>query len=321
MLLRGLRNLPDIIQKALSSGKIAGSWLVSGGYEFEKKSFILDVCSALFHQDFHSLDAFHPDVRWIECGLTEESKKQIQKQILAGKALTDMDDLSYKREITIEDIRAGIQFLSLKGGADTWRVLIINPADKMNENAANALLKVLEEPNERSIIFLLCQNLGKLLPTIKSRCRKIVLRPLSESDLTRQLKNLYPALTDVDLVVQLSEGSIGLAREICDCDGLGLYRQMLSLLVPADQLSVEAVKNFAAEVTENPTSFRLLKKFLSDWLMARVKQYAVTSPFIAEDYMDLHQEVIGLFQDIDRIYLDPKQVIQTIFFKIAEVLL
>ena len=315
-----MHNLPDIIQKALSSGKIAGSWLVSGGYEFEKKSFVLDVCSELFHQDFTSTEMFHPDVRWIECGLTEESKKIIQKQILAGKALTDTEDLSYKREITVEDIRSGIQFLSLKGASDRWRILIINPADKMNENAANALLKMLEEPSNRSIIFLLCQNLGQLLPTIKSRCRKIVLSPLSKTDLSHKLKELYPALTDVDLVVRLSEGSLGLAREICDHDGLGLYRQMLSLLLPVDRLSVDSVKSFAAQVAESPEAFGLLKKFLSDWLMDQVKQYASTAPFTAEDYLDLHQEIMGLFRDIDRIYLDPKQVIQTIFFKIAEVL-
>ena len=315
-----MKNLPDIIQKAVLSGRIAGSWLISGGHDFEKKSFVSNICSELFHQNFDSADMFHPDVRWIECGLTEESKKLIQKQILAGKALTGADDLSYKREITVEDIRIGIQFLSLKGATDRWRLLIINPADKMNENAANALLKMLEEPNDRSIIFLLCQNLGKLLPTIKSRCRKIVLHPLSDADLSRELQKLYPALTDVDLVVRLSAGSLGLAREICDHDGLGLYQRMISLFLPTDRLSVDAVKTFAADVSENPVAFRLLKKFLSDWLTDRVKQNVSTSPFVAEDYMDLHREIMGLFQDIDRIYLDPKQVIQAVFFKIAEVL-
>ena len=308
------------IKKAVSSGKIAGSWLVTGGYEYEQKKFIQSVCSLLLGESIDILNSFHPDVKWIECGLTEEAKKEIQKNILAGKAVDDVSDLSRKREITVEDIRAGIQFLSLKSAPEQGRILIINPADKMNENAANALLKALEEPTERSVILLLCQNMGKLLPTIKSRCRKIKLRPLTQTEMIQQIQALYPSLEDVEMVACLADGSMGLACAICENDGLSLYRQMTELLVPSEQLSVDAVKSFIGLLNENAIAYDLVKKFLSDWLMDRVRQYAVISPFQAEDYLDLYHEVHQLFTDVDRIYLDKKQVLQTVFFKIAEVL-
>ena len=309
----------DLIQNAIDKGKVAGSWLVCGGFDFEKKQFIEKVCSLLLKEDISRINTFHPDVKWLECGLTEESKKEIQKNILAGKSVDDDLDLSYKREITVDDIRQGIQFLSLKSAPDKWRVLIINPADKMNENAANALLKLLEEPSERSIIFLLCQNMGKMLPTIKSRCRKITLHPLSQKELADQIQARYPALEDIDTVVQLSDGSLGLAQIICEHDGLGLYRKMLSFLVPIDRLSLEDMKSFIDFVCEEDVSFNLIRKFLLDWIYHQAKSYAGTAPYVAEDYIDLYQETEKLFFDIDRIYLDKKQVLQAVFLKLAEV--
>ena len=308
------------IRKAIETGKIAGSWLITGGNEYEKKSFITECCSLLLNQDFNSFDKFHPDIKWLECGLTEESKKEIQKNILAGKAVDDTVELSRKREITVEDVRQGIQFLSLKSAPDHWRILIVNPADKMNENAANALLKELEEPSERSIIFLLCQNVGQLLPTIKSRCRKIALRPLSKEELAKKIQTLYPALEDVNTVVRLSEGSLGLAKDICDYNGVTIYHEMTSLFVPTSALSIDSVKSFSDEVCDSQPIFDLVRRFMLNWIVEQAKSYAINNPFVAEDFLDLYNEIHALFIDIDRIYLDKKQVLQTSFFKIAEAL-
>lgn len=306
------------IQKAVQNKKIFGSWLIVGGYEYEKKDFILNSCSVILNQNINF--DFHPNIKWLECGLTEEAKKEIQKNILAGKSIDTEAEYDRKREITVDDIRSGIQFLSLKSDSKQGRILIINPADKMNENAANALLKILEEPPQNSVVFLLCQNMGKLLPTIKSRCRQIVIKPLSKEELKKRIQTKYPMIDDVEQVVSLSRGSEGLAREICENDGIALYQEMLSLLKPQGDISLENLRSFIDNLNKNETAFELFKKFISDWLCEQTKKYALLNPFVAEDYMDLYQEVNQLFTDIDRIYLDKKHVIQTVFFKIGEVL-
>lgn len=306
------------IQKAVQNKKIFGSWLIIGGYEYEKKDFILNSCSVILNQNINL--AFHPNIKWLECGLTEEAKKEIQKNILAGKSIDTEAEYDRKREITVDDIRSGIQFLSLKSDSNQGRILIINSADKMNENAANALLKILEEPPQNSVVFLLCQNMGKLLPTIKSRCRQIVIKPLSKEELKKRIRIKYPMIDDVDQVVSLSRGSEGLAMEICENDGIALYQEMVSLLKPQDEISLENLRAFIDDLNKNETAFDLFKKFISDWLCEQTKKYALLNPFVAEDFMDLYQEVNQLFTDIDRIYLDKKHVIQTVFFKIGEVL-
>ncbi len=308
------------IKKAKETDKISGSWLITGGYDYEKISFIYDICSVLLNKKYKDKTLFEPDVKWLECGLTDEAKRDIQKMILAGKSVDTDKTLSYKREITIDDIREGIQFLSLKGSASGYRILIINPADKMNENAANALLKVLEEPTEKSVILLLCQNMGKLLPTIKSRCRQIKIKPLSDKVLADKIKQAYPEIEDVSLVVSLSKNSFGQAKEICENNGLEIYNQMILLFQNGVSLEMERVQSFIEMVSKETVSFSLAKNFLSDFVADQVKANALSNPFIAEDLLDIWAEINQLFIDIDRIYLDKKQVLQTVVFKIAEVL-
>jgi DNA polymerase-3 subunit delta' len=309
------------IQKALTVGKLSGSWMIIGTYGVGKKELANQICSLLLGHSFQLENGFHPDVKWIECGLTEEVKKEIQKTILAGKTVDDdIMNRSRKREITVDDIREGIQFLSLRAGDTGWRILIVNLADQMNENAANALLKVLEEPMDRSLILLLCQNVGKLLPTIRSRCRQIVLRPVSQSEIIQKLKELYPDSEDIDLVASLSGGSLGVARNIYDNDGIRIYRDMVELCVPTSQLSIEKLRNFSEYVSKKNESFSLLRLFLFDWLHIQIKQNAITQPIAAETWLEIYEEIERLFFDIERIYLDKKQVIMQSFLKIAGIL-
>ena len=88
----------------------------------------------------------------------------------------------------VEEIRKLAGFFGMTSGAGGWRVAIVDTADEMNDNAANALLKLLEEPPGRAMLLLLSNTPGRLLPTIRSRCQRLVLRPLDERTLTQALE-------------------------------------------------------------------------------------------------------------------------------------
>ena len=181
-----MQTAQEQISAALKNSKISGSWLITGPFGVGKKTFARSLCSFLTTGHWSESQSFNPNVKWIECDLTEEAKKEIQKMILAGKEVeSNAKTMAKKKEITVDDIREGIKFLSLKSSENEYRVLVISLAEDMNTNAANALLKMLEEPFPRSIILLLCQNTGKLLPTIASRCRKIKIPKLSFEDMTQ----------------------------------------------------------------------------------------------------------------------------------------
>ena len=83
--------------------------------------------------------------------------------------------------LSVDEIRRLAGFFGMTSGAGGWRVAIVDTADDMNDNAANALLKMLEEPPGRAMLLLLSNTPGRLLPTIRSRCQRLDLRPLDEA--------------------------------------------------------------------------------------------------------------------------------------------
>lgn len=103
----------------------------------------------------------HPDLFVLRRGLNER-----------GKA---------RREITVDDARELGHFFSLAPSEGGMRVAIIDAVDDLNRNAANAILKTLEEPPARSVLLLVCHAPGAALATIRSRCRRLALRPLSDA--------------------------------------------------------------------------------------------------------------------------------------------
>lgn len=138
-----------------------------------------------------------------------------------------------RSEIVIDDVRAAIDFLHLMPAESAWRVLVVDAADDLNRNAANALLKILEEPRPRSVLILVSHAPGRLLPTIRSRCRRLALEPLSASALQLELRQHCPDLggADLDLALALAEGSLGRAITFGrDQAARDLFQSMAQLL-------------------------------------------------------------------------------------------
>lgn len=313
-----MRTPEEQVKSVLKQGKMAGSWLILGPYGVGKRTFVGRLCSFLMTGDWSKPINFHADIKWIERGLTEEEKKETVKAILAGKAPVDDKDRARKKEITVDDIRDGLKFLSLKSSGAGRRILIVSLADEMNENAANALLKMLEEPYPNTIILLVCQNGGKLLPTIRSRCRKIILHPLSDVDMKTAIQCILPECKDVELLTSLSDGSIGLAKDIWQNKGIELYQKMLSFFVAPNQIDIEKLTQFIDVSTKDEKSFFLLKTFLLNKIAEQAKAQALQGSIKGEDWLDLHQEISRLFSDIDTLYLDKKQSVFNAFLKISE---
>ena len=100
----------------------------------------------------------------------------------------------FKSAVTVDEIRRVNRFLGMTSSNGSYRVAIVDPADDMNTNAANALLKNLEEPPPRTLFILIAHSPGALLPTIRSRCQTIKFKPLADSELLRVLQALNTPL-------------------------------------------------------------------------------------------------------------------------------
>lgn len=310
--------LKEQILRVIQKGKISGSWLISGSFGVGKKAFVSSLAHYLTSGTWEENYAYNSQIKWIECSLTEEAKKEIQKMILAGKEVeANAKTVARKKEITVDDIREGIQFLSLKPGAGEFRILIVSLAEDMNTNAANALLKVLEEPYERSVIILISENTGKLLPTIRSRCRKIVFPLQSFEAIVSHVQQTYPLCKDAELVAELANGSFGLADIICQQNGIELYQKINAFLLPVEQINIEQLNKFSEDIAKDDDVYDLFLIFLNHILTIKTKQLAVEHHPNGEYFADLYFDIQTLFNKTNSLYLDKKQIIANTLLRVA----
>lgn len=139
----------------------------------------------------------HPDMRWLE-------RIENPKAKVAG---------TLYRNIIVEQIRALGEFMSLSAALSSWRVAVIDSVDDLESSGANALLKMLEEPPANTIFFLVSHAPGRLLPTIRSRCRLLQFDPLDDDAMTSILEEKSPELSPAERkrIVGMSFGSAGRA--------------------------------------------------------------------------------------------------------------
>ena len=187
-----------------------------------------------------------------------------------------------RSEIVVSDVRGVNGFLRMTAAEGGWRVVIVDCADDMNRNAANALLKVLEEPPARALLLLVSHNPGRLLATIRSRCRRLVLAPLAHDDITRLLALYRPDLDseDAPALARLADGSIGRALELAEAGGLDLYRDVHNLLetLPGiDVIRLHALADRVGKVGAEEV-FRTVAELLQWWLARLVRVAAGGAP-------------------------------------------
>ena len=212
----------------------------------------------------------NPGLKVVEFALKDDEVKDRQALIDAGKPLDPEVERKRRRydEIRVTDIRDAENFLHLTAGANGWRVMIIDAADDMNVNAENALLKSLEEPPAKTLIILISHVPGKLLPTIRSRCRKLLLKPLSDEMLTNILKSKINGLGNDELVAltRLARGSLGRALSLIDADGVKLFRQMLALFADFQLYSVARLYDLVEKTLKDKDALKLAQTLLLQWL-------------------------------------------------------
>ena len=152
-----------------------------------------------------------------------------------------------RAEIVVDDVRKANAFLSLTAGEGGWRVVIVDAADEMNRNAANALLKRLEEPPSR-VLFLLVSHAPSRVPaTLRSRCRLLTLSPLPAPALDGLLADAMPTLPPAERNVLglLAEGSPGRAAALAEQGGVALYRRLIALVGALPTLDVRPLHQLA----------------------------------------------------------------------------
>ena len=185
--------------------------------------------------------------------------------------------------IPVDEVRRLKSFLGLTSGEGAWRVVIVDAADELNINAANALLKSLEEPPTRGLFLLVASEPSRLLPTIRSRCRRLDLAPLAGEALRTATAAALSAagmeLPDVQrwpLLERLAEGSVRRALQLAGSGGLELYERIEALLAALPQVDWPAVHTLVDQLSSaaNEQRFEAFYDLLLDLLARLVRARA-----------------------------------------------
>lgn len=244
------------------------------------------------------------------------------------------DNGTLRDEIVIDDVRRIEPLFRRTSAEGGWRIVIIDEADLMNVAAQNAVLKLLEEPPPGALLLLTAEASGRLLPTIRSRVRKITLDSLSPENLatliTRHLPDLLPG--EREPLVALAEGSLGRAIALHQADGVTVYRELLTLL---NDPQPKPMLLFAEKLGRRggEEGYAMISRLFPDWL-ARVSKLAATGEMIEriegegtaavrlaqtlglDRSLALWDKVRGLFVQADALNLDRKQVLLTALFAV-----
>ncbi len=182
-----------------------------------------------------------------------------------------------RKSIPVDEARRLPEFFSKAPAASPWRVAIIDAADDLNANAANAVLKTLEEPPPRGVLLLVCHAPGRLLPTIRSRCRRLVFQPWPTDEVARMLEDKAGAnAEDAARLAAMAHGAPGRALRLAGADALALdhaARELLRGLPRVDEPAMLALAG-GFRGAEGAARFELLFERLAEHVKSMIETTA-----------------------------------------------
>ena len=319
---------------AWQQGRMHHAWLITGPRGTGKATLAYRIARFLIGQPeaATSLD-LSPEAR-----VFRAIAHQAEPRLLVCRRPWDDKEKRLKTVITIEEVRRLKSFFALSATDAGWRVAIVDATDEMNQDAANALLKILEEPPARSALLLVCHKPGTLLATIRSRCREIKLRPLTPGKLGAALDCAgFPPEEDQTALAELSGGSVGEAVRILAEDGQALYARIMALIGSAPRMNrglIGALGDQCAGAANAPRYDMVVRLILL--AIARLARAGAGSPAPAEAskgeaaiaarlspgpaqarvWADLEQALAARFAHARAVNLDPAHMILDSFVQI-----
>jgi len=179
-----------------------------------------------------------------------------------------------KTQIAVEDVRKINGFMSLTPAEGGWRVVVVDGAEDMSPASANGLLKILEEPPPRAILLLVCAAPGRLLPTIRSRCRRLRLTPLADEPMAALLTQYLPHLDAEERgrLLTLAEGSPGRAMMLAEDEGLKIAMLVDKLLSDMPAIPVSRGYEIADLLGRSETGFSTFMDLVRAGVAAAVRE-------------------------------------------------
>jgi DNA polymerase-3 subunit delta' len=303
-----------VILQAMRRGRLHHAWLITGAEGVGKATLAFRFARALLAGQADTLEmpagspvfrrvgaATHADLLTVEREWDEKKKRM-------------------KKSIAAETARGIPPFLHLTPAEGGWRVVIVDGAEDLNPQSANALLKVLEEPPPRAVLILVCSAAGRLLPTIRSRCRHLALAPLAVADMLETLNLALPGMPPADRasLAAIAEGSPGRALALAEEGGLKLAGMVREVLAAGPEISLIRAYEMSDSLRDQApfeTFMGLLHRGIATAVSAYLRgtadpaQHALVESRTPQDWAATAQRLAHLTYETERSNMDRRQAL------------
>ena len=254
-----------VLAKAWRSGRLAHGWLLTGSEGIGKATLAFRFARAILSgaldgagppaaPGLETPSDFLPADRLPDVAPDDPATRKIAGGAHPGlrviRRSANPETGKMRGEIAVGDVREAMKFLNRTAADGGWRIVIVDPVDEMNRNAANALLKSLEEPPDKCLFLLISHVSGTVLPTIRSRCQLLALSPLAPDDVRAAIGAAAPDLASRadDALLDLAAGSPGRAIRLLDADAGALERRIGAILEEPEMADGIAALDLAEQV-------------------------------------------------------------------------
>nr|WP_319949136.1 DNA polymerase III subunit delta' [uncultured Shimia sp.] len=334
--------------EAFNTHRLHHAWLLTGPLGVGKATLAWRIARFLLATPPEQDGGLFGDAPPLHDTLDISPEHPVAHRMLAGSepgmfSITRSENEKTKKlrdQIVVDDIRKLTHFLTMSATDGGRRVVIVDAADEMNVNAANALLKMLEEPPALTTILLISHQPSRLLPTIRSRCRELRLAPLSSQDMHAALVQAGAGADEGPALSALSAGSVGEALRLTRLNGLEMYQEIVGIFahtpLPDRPRAMKLAEKAAAR--DGSDRFELLLTLFETFLArlartgatgaaptpeaardeAQVLQRLSPSPHAARAWAQIAQEISARTRHGKAVNLDPAALVLDTVFKISQ---
>lgn len=267
----------DFLVQAYQSGHMHHALLLEGAQGIGKATFACHLAGHILRYPQWQNAPLHLNKPDFSSPLYRQIAGGMHPAILHISRPFDQKTSKFRTVITVEEIHKVTHFLTRTASDDGWRIVIIDPADDMNRNAANALLKTLEEPPAKVLFILISHSAGRLLPTIRSRCQTLRFKPLDNISMQTALSHIAAQVgLDIDnadymrALLMRSEGSVRRALLMAVNGGIEIMQEADAILA-APLLDIPKAQNLAQILTgrDAEVQYHIFVEYMLDLVAAK----------------------------------------------------
>lgn len=325
---------------AARSGRMPAAWLLTGPEGIGKATLAYGFARAMFRHPEGAPEGAIGEVA--DDAVFVQTASLAHPNLLLLRRSWDEKAKRWKQVVSVDEARKLRYFFAGSAGRRGWRVVIVDSADDLNDSAANALLKSIEEPPDKTVFVVVSQAPGRLPVTIRSRCRRLRLFGLAETEMREAVNQALaaadrtsPGPDDEDIAIGVANGSVRRALALLDADGIAVYRALLDIMSGLPRFDVLKAHALADSLSSpaNDERFETAFGLLLD-LIARLVREAATGegaqgeeealaqqlirPHALARWAELWETLSRAKADADALNLPRRSLLLETFFRLSE---